>query len=594
MNASPGPLGVPKIIVAVHGIGDQIANATVQSVAFRVFDYYDLPPAIPLGRFHVAKTAPPGVMLITSPPDPKLPAKVGFAEVYWADIPRELVEKKYTLEEAKRWARTIVARLNVKASAGSQMDVRQYRMLETVLDELVDAVFVLDNLSFLASRAGLFNFELKKVLDDFLNDVQVVTEFQEYRERILKKFDDVMVRITSDPKAKGAEIYIVGHSEGSVVSYFGLLNAMSQHPMPPWVDQVRGLMTIGSPIETHLLLWAELWRFKPTRPAPTHGPIVWWNYFDHGDPIAYDLAKTREWMTDPANGWGPFFECSHHTPDGDEPNEVAFGRYLLPGKAHVDYWDDRDLFAHFFENVVELPRPGEEDAPKAAVPASRWYAGAIATVFPYLLVFALMFLAIYSLYAPVSQALAADLGMRDTFLNLLGFTLLLAGMTVVVRIPRVTSHSNWWLLAAGLFVAGLLLYPFLVRPVTLGLIARTFGALSPRLESAWALPSLIVLATLVSTLWSYERPARGVWPLLVPGAVLAFGLAAAVLLTDPAAAEAQDRSLWPVLLGSVFFLYIWWLATLLFDLSVIWHSYVRWSTAMESMRNMIKRPEGQG
>jgi hypothetical protein len=59
MNPKPQPADVPKIIVAVHGIGDQIANTTAQSVAFRVFDYYGKPPAIPLGRFHRAASGLP-------------------------------------------------------------------------------------------------------------------------------------------------------------------------------------------------------------------------------------------------------------------------------------------------------------------------------------------------------------------------------------------------------------------------------------------------------------------------------------------------------------------------------------------------------
>ena len=297
---------VPKILVAVHGIGDQIANATVQSVAFRVYEYYGFPPAVPLGRFHRSANSPPGVELFERETDPRFPARLGFAEVYWADVPRKLVTAGFTLENAKLWARTLVARLNMKAAQTEQMDWRQYRMLETVVDELVDAVFVVDNLTFLADRAGLFKFDLKKVLDDFLNDVQVVTEFDEFRADILKKFNDVMDVIANDPKAKGAEIYIVGHSEGSVIAYFGLLNALSRKPQPPdWVDQVRGLMTIGSPIETHLLLWADLWKYTPSKPAPKHGPIVWWNYLDHGDPIAYKLFKTREWMA--GKGWDRFF-----------------------------------------------------------------------------------------------------------------------------------------------------------------------------------------------------------------------------------------------------------------------------------------------
>lgn len=600
MNPNPQPADVPKIIVAVHGIGDQIANTTVQSVAFRVFDYYEMPPAIPLGRFHRTKSAPAGVVLLTNPPDPKLPARIGFAEVYWADIPRELVTKGFTLEEAKQWARTIVARLNVKASlSGEQMDARQYRMLETVLDELVDAIFVLDNLTFLADRAGLFKFDLKKVLDDFLNDVQVVTEFDEFRDGILKKFNDVMNVIANDDKAKGAEIYIVGHSEGSVVAYLGLLNALSRAPKPPaWVDQVRGLMTIGSPIETHLLLWADLWKFKPSQPAPSNDPIVWWNYLDYGDPIAYKLEKTRDWMIE--KGWTPFF-------DHNEDQDVSFARYVLPGKAHVDYWRDKELFAHFLENVVKLPRPEVQETPPhvrirgpetprpAPKPENRWFRGLIASVFPYGLVGALIFLAVYFLYTPVAAVLGVEQTSRVTFGNLAGLTLLLAGMTAAVRIPRVTGSTLWWLGAGVFFLAALAVYPILVAPVTQRLINDAFAFLPLPVVTVYAQDMtfrfVILVATAIATVWSYWKPARGVWPLLVPGALVALAIVVRVLILDPATADAGHPSLGPVLLGSAAFLYLWWLATLLFDLSVVWHSHVRGSTAVETCRKMIPKPE---
>lgn len=584
MTTSTTP--APKILVAVHGIGDQIANATVQSVAFRLYEYYGLPPAVPLGRFHRSANAPPGVELFERESDPKFPARLGFAEVYWADVPRGLVTKGFTLEDAKLWARTIVARLNMKAAVSEQMDWRQYRMLETVVDELVDAVYVVDNLTFLADRAGLFKFDLKKVLDDFLNDVQVVTEFDEFRDSILKKFGDVMDVIANDPKAKGAEIYIVGHSEGSVVAYFGLLNALSRKPKPPaWVDQVRGLMTIGSPIETHLLLWADLWKYTPSRPAPANGPIVWWNYFDHGDPIAYRLVKTREWMGD--NGWDKFFHCSAE-------QDVGFSRYVLPGKAHVDYWGDNDLFAHFIENVVNLPKPQRRTSKgpvtKAALPGNRWFAGFTASVFPYALVGALMFLAVYFLYTPVATTLGAEQSSRVTFGNLTGLTLLLAGMTAAVRIPRVTQSKPWWLGAGLFFLVALGVYPILVAPVTQELINNALAFLALPIVRIYAqnmtLPLLVLLTTVAATVWSYKKPARGVWPLLVPGALVAFAIVVQTLRQD-----VSETKLWPILLGSAAFLYLWWLATLLFDLSVVWHSYVRWSSAMDAMRQMIKTPE---
>lgn len=579
------PTSAPKILVAVHGIGDQIANATVQSVAFRLYEYYGLPPAVPLGRFHRSANAPPGVELFEGDHDPKFPARLGFAEVYWADVPRKLITTGFTLESAKLWARTIVARLNMKAADSEQMDWRQYRMLETVVDELVDAVFVLDNLTFLADRAGLFKFDLKKVLDDFLNDVQVVTEFEEYREGILKKFGDVMDVIANDPKAHGAEIYIVGHSEGSVVAYFGLLNALSRPAPPAWVGQVRGLMTIGSPIETHLLLWANLWKYKPTPPATAPVPIVWWNYLDYGDPIAYRLVKTREWMT--ANGWDQFFRFPTE-------HDVGFSRYVLPGKAHVDYWTDKDLFAHFIENVVNLPKSRRGTATgavaKAALPQNRWFAGPTASVFPYLLVGALMFLAVYCLYAPVATTLKAELSSRVTFGNLMGLTLLLAGMTASVRIPRMTASKRWWLGAGLFFVAALGLYPMLVAQGTQDLINNALAVLRLPTISLFGqnmtLPFVVLLTTVVATVWSYWRPARGVWPLLLPGGLLSLLTMVQILRQD-----ATDTKAWPILLGSALFLYAWWLATLLFDLSVVWHSYVRWSSAMDAMRQMIPSPE---
>ena|SRR5713226_7602655 len=60
------------------------------------------PAGIPLGNFH---TGEPGFSV--PPPYPRDPfERLGFAEVYWAKIPRTIVDEKHTLEEAKKWART--------------------------------------------------------------------------------------------------------------------------------------------------------------------------------------------------------------------------------------------------------------------------------------------------------------------------------------------------------------------------------------------------------------------------------------------------------------------------------------------------------
>ena len=99
---------VAKVLVAVHGIGDQFNYATVQSVALRLSAYHDMPAPIPLGRFY-PDTGPVSddVRILVSPP-PGVPSGVGFAEVYWAGIPRDVVKKGYELEESKKIGRAHV------------------------------------------------------------------------------------------------------------------------------------------------------------------------------------------------------------------------------------------------------------------------------------------------------------------------------------------------------------------------------------------------------------------------------------------------------------------------------------------------------
>jgi len=93
---------VTKLIVAVHGVGDQYSFATIQSVVNQFCQFFGQPAGIPLGNFH---TGEPGFSV--PPPYPRDPfERLGFAEVYWAKIPRTIVDEKHTLEEAKKWART--------------------------------------------------------------------------------------------------------------------------------------------------------------------------------------------------------------------------------------------------------------------------------------------------------------------------------------------------------------------------------------------------------------------------------------------------------------------------------------------------------
>ena len=74
-------------------------------------------------------------------------------------------------------------------------------------------------------------------------------------------------------------------------------------------------------------------------------------------------------------------------------HDIGFSRYWLPGKAHIDYWNDRDVFGHFIDDVVSppvnrhpAPRPG--DRPLRSV----------STLLPYLLSFVMHLGAVFALY----------------------------------------------------------------------------------------------------------------------------------------------------------------------------------------------------
>ena len=82
-----------KVIVAVHGVGDQYSFATLQSVVNQFCGFYQQPAAMPLGRFHTGRTA-----FSIHPPYPQDPfERLAFAEVYWAKIPRAVVDDKHKI-----------------------------------------------------------------------------------------------------------------------------------------------------------------------------------------------------------------------------------------------------------------------------------------------------------------------------------------------------------------------------------------------------------------------------------------------------------------------------------------------------------------
>jgi hypothetical protein len=651
---------VKKIIVAVHGIGDQFRYATIQSVIAQFCARHDLPSAVPLGRFYPeSKNSDERRPLTLCPPYPKeLFGELAFTEVYWAEIPRKIVNDEHTLEDARLWARTIVERLQLRggvelkkleaeidaeilalekerkkllaegnqgeaarrayrregkehlknACSASKLEESDYSMVKQVLYEMIQTIAVLERLCHLADRAGLFSFDLGKLLDNYLGDVQIVTEFRAQRGMILDEFRCVMK--AAHEFDHEAEIHIVAHSEGTVVSFLGLLEALSDDCPPGWVKRVRGLMTLGSPIDKHLILWPEeLWRkfenpdpnappnpkiqYSPTKPSQR---IKWYNYYDKGDPVGYELNEAREWLS--SHNWDQVF-------DFPKENDIGFWRYPLPGKAHVDYWKDEEVFGHFIEKVVLPETAGDQnnDAESGfSESPSKWWAPLVSYVASYLGVGALLFAAVFILSKALQTCL--DPGGRNTaalskwgfFGNALGATCLLYGVTVTARIPRLTGIWYWRSLGPLFYAvsAVIFLWTMNVSHMAPGApMSALRGWLIERfnIEALGGVTRAALATALILVVWAMSRwrksQSYGLKPLLGLGFVLVATIVVSQVYLDP---DSKHGPLWPLALATVGFLCLWSLAALIFDLVFVWHLYIHSSNALRRIGGIVASP----
>ncbi|SAL26108.1 hypothetical protein AWB74_01107 [Caballeronia arvi] len=615
---------VQKIVVAIHGIGNQLHSDTVRSVASQFGARYDPPlPVMPLGYFDIAGVGEVDVRQLDLPPGgPYTPEQrefysaLGFAEVYWADIPREVVKQDDTLEESKAWGLSIVSR--AQAAYMLNVDERKlepddFSLASGVVEEVVETVAVMQSLLAVAEKAGIFKFDLAPMLRDYVGDVQLVADFKQHRDTIVFRFHRVMERLVALVTARcqcAPEVYIVAHSEGTVISFLGILQALSTPTVhdpkdsndvisTDWVQSLRGFMTIGSPIDKHILLWPKLWEGmalksemqgdavtqveRPGGPMTLPSRIRWRNYYDYGDPVGFALDTARAYLDH--RGCRAFeFEPSH---------DIGFARYWLPGKAHTDYWTDHEVFGHFIENVVF-------GGNTAKVPQNRRFRSIISTAIPYLLSFALHLLAVFFIYKAVTASSDSGAGAASTtpefiYLTRSVFALacLLMGTTVAARLPRLvkargakrtSAWLRWRIVALLAFVAGAAIFWFVLISGVAAFLASPFADLLHRdVADPVVGKAVFVLAGLVCAIsgWLAPRKPRIGRRVLVTLGALMMALIVGVRLWG----DLAGKPLWPVVLGGAFFLYAWWLAILIFDLAFVWHRYVRNSVALDTLRS---------
>jgi hypothetical protein len=441
-----------------------------------------------------------------------------------------------------------------------------------------------------------------------------------------------MTKISSDPSD---EIYIVAHSEGTVVSFLALLKAMSgtASGSSAWLKQVKGFMTIGSPIDKHLLLWPELWgRLRPAPGASAAAKIPWMNYYDYGDPIGYWVKSSQAWL-------------NRHGFDGFDISDFGYSRYYLPGKAHVDYWQDNYIFGHFISKVVD-PHPGPQ-APGTAAPAAsankptgtavsagsanKVSAGKVSveTSLPaasppeagghpaqtseppdpealenaaraaralkyaedpcnffwarilsywasYAVVFLLQLSGVFILYKTVDGIVGpSDLSPAAFLGNTAGLAALLTGMTVSARVVCLSRQLRYYLIGVGAFIPAAALYCRLPRED----FRAALGAFLPTAPTAFVVGlalGLVLLGAFVGRKW----PRWGIRIFILGAGIVVSVVVALILIRD-----GGGGAVWPVLPATAAFLYLWWLAAIFFDLIFVWHLYVRHSKFLSSLQD---------
>ncbi|MEX3693871.1 MFS transporter [Paraburkholderia sp. BR14263] len=594
-----------KIVVAIHGVGNQRICETIRRVASQYGNFCEPGrPVEPLGFFNLAGGIGVALTLVDGDVARQLPP-IGVAEVYWADLPRTLARRGDTMDESRAWGRTVAGRAqaayeyNLRAAGGQQtLKDRHFSRAAGVIEEIVDGVGVMESLTRLAAKAGIFHFELGALLADFVGGIQLPADFQFYRNKILKRFHETLTRAVDRVMVSGGgppEIYIVAHSEGTVISFAAIMQALLLPQFRPhdcaaewltdWVKHLRGYMTIGCPLDKHILLWPALWEQIGLNRPPLQAQlqeekfatlpqlITWHNYYDYADPIAFDVSEARKYLG--------YLNCTAFNwidPAGPQGcADYGFSRYPWPGEAHVAYWDDDDVFKHFFSNVILA------GTPPVAPPPTKWSARLLAAFVPYMLAFFVLLLGVASLGSAINDSVSETWypSLRlPAFLEamaVLGFTVQLAGLTVAARLPRI--GGGWHRPVVLLTALGALFVCWLGAV----LLCRAI-ALQPQSESFACSASAMFLVSLAIVGLSGWVPhgarAGRTWLLGLGAFCVATGLVALLITVG----LSKQAPLWRLGLGALAYFYLWWLAIVIFDLSYIWQYYIRHSMAVKTLR----------
>ena len=169
-------------------------------------------------------------------------------------------------------------------------------------------------------------------------------------------------------------------------------------------------------------------------------------------------------------------------------------------------------------------------------------------------------------------------------IGLLG--LLLMCVTVSARLPRLvkTAGFRWELAALLVFGVGAGLCTWLLPPQAANYLGAPFSSLEARfgagggLDGRWTLFLVALLIAVSGWVLPRRQNLGRRWLIGFGTTVVAF-----VVFWQLNAGDSTTP-VWPVVLSGAAFLYLWWLGILMFDLTFIWHRYIRRSVAVRTLQ----------
>lgn len=227
-----------KLILAVHGMGDQFRNDFIQGVA-HLFAHnlavegnlQDQTTTLPLGAWDAGREThvdDEAVFYRKCHESCSTPlGNYAFAEVYWADVARTLEKEDYRIEEVRHWARTVVERIGQRYGGGHGLAPKSMHLAAFVVEEIAEMLTALGAIVSLTKPFGFSRRSFDQSIIAYLGDVQQAGDYVRQREKFRLRFLNRLSWLSARyPKA---EIHIIAHSEGSAVSLYSLLTVLDQN-----------------------------------------------------------------------------------------------------------------------------------------------------------------------------------------------------------------------------------------------------------------------------------------------------------------------------------------------------------------------------